>query len=138
MAEVIREFMGEIKVGTFPVGAALVERGQVLQKSATGTVTHSAGADTERFAGFAEDTVDNSAGSAGDQQVRVIEDGIVKLVVGGADVGAAIGDPVYCDGVNSCVDANTSDLPVGYLYMQVSGTTWWVKFHGAGLGADIA
>ncbi|KQT10971.1 hypothetical protein [Ramlibacter sp. Leaf400] len=78
----------------FPVIAAdmIYEGAAVGLVDASGHARPLANAD--RFAGFAEAKADNSAGSAADINVRVVESGKVQLAVTGAVI-TDVGQPVY-------------------------------------------
>ena len=67
---------------------------------------------TDKFAGFAEAKVDNSAGAAAAINVRVIADGLIQLTVTGAVI-TDVGQPVYA------TDDNTFSMVSGGVFIGI-------------------
>lgn len=77
------------------------------------------------FAGVAEETVDNSAGSAGDKEIKVRMNGVVSAVAGFSAAQTNVGDEVVGDD-NQTVDLaanNTNDVYVGRIVRVVSASS---------------
>jgi len=90
------------------------------------------------FLGFAEDHQDNSAGSAGDLDVKVRSQGVVKLAVTGVTGVGDVGEPVYAsDDGTFTLTASTNTL-VGTVQRHVSGTTCMVTFASSTLQRKAA
>jgi len=88
-------------------------------------------ADTgEGFAGFIEKGSDNSAGSAGDKNLRIRQRGIVKLSVANTSAVTNINDAVYASDGNTFTTASTGNLQIGKVIRWISGTTCMVYFEG--------
>lgn len=88
-------------------------------------------ADTgDGFAGFCEKQCDNSAGAAGDKNVRVRTRGYVKLSVATASAVTNVSDAVYASDGNTFTLASTSNLQIGKVHRWVTGTTCIVYFEG--------
>lgn len=80
------------------------------------------------FCGFAVERADNSSGSAGDINVKVIERGYIKASVTGV---TGVGDKnslVYMSDDNTFTLTSTSNSHVGWISRHVSGTTAIVRF----------
>jgi hypothetical protein len=78
----------------YPMAAVKIPKGVLVNINAAGYATNATDAAGETFAGVAYETVDNSAGSPGDQAVRVQTTGTFTFVDGGGngaqtDVGVA-------------------------------------------------
>jgi len=112
-----------------PVDAAttIFEGAAVGENASTGLARPLVSGDT--FLGFAAAKSDNSAGAAGDQVVRVMKRGTVKLsvttVAGVADLGATVNasdDDTFLLGAGSAI---------GKVGRHISGTTCMVRFEAA-------
>lgn len=83
---------------------------------------------TDVFIGFAEKTVDNSGGSAGDVNVRVRQKGTVQLTVAGVVDVDDMGELVYTtDDDTFTLTVGTNPI-IGRIVRHVSGTTAMVHF----------
>lgn len=81
----------------------------------------------DKFGGFAEAKADNSAGSAADINVQVIESGEIELSVSGAVI-TDVGQPVYASDDNTFVFTPTSGVFVGFVRRFVSSGVAVVAF----------
>jgi len=82
------------EVIAYPMAAVKIPKGALVSINASGYATNATDAAGETFAGVAYETVDNSAGSAGDLSIRVHTTGTFVFVDGGGngaqtDVGVA-------------------------------------------------
>lgn len=80
-----------------------------------------------RFAGFAEATVDNSLGAASALDVRVIESGKIQLAVSGAVI-TDVGQPVYATDDDTFGFTPVSGSFIGRVHRYVSAGVVVVKF----------
>lgn len=85
----------------------------------------------DRFAGFAESKADNSAGSAADIDVRVVESGKVQLDVTGVLI-TDVGQPVYASDDNAFTLNPASGVFVGFVHRFVSAGVAIVRFDAMG------
>ncbi len=90
------------------------------------------------FAGIADETVNATGDSSGDEKVKCQTQGVFEFTIAGTVSQAKVGDPVY---VNNTSDNSTltltaandgSDCVVGYLVGYVSATKGLVAISGAG------
>ncbi len=81
----------------------------------------------DRFGGFAEATVDNSAGAAAATRVRVIESGKMQLAVAGAVI-TDVGQPVYATDDDTFVFSPVAAVFVGFVHRFVSAGVVIVSF----------
>ena len=81
----------------------------------------------DRFAGFAQDKCDNSAGTAAAKNVRVDRKGVVKLSVSGAVI-TDINQPVYATDDNTFVFLPTGAVFIGYVKRFVSSGVVEVEY----------
>lgn len=81
----------------------------------------------DRFAGFAEAKADNSAGSAADINVRVVESGKVQLSVSGAVI-TDVGLPVYATDDNAFTFNPAGGAFIGFMHRYVSSGVAIVAF----------
>lgn len=84
-------------------------------------------ATTDIFAGFAEAKADNSAGAAGDINVRVISKGEIELPVTGAVI-TSFRAPVYASDDNTFTTTASTNVFVGYIKRFVSTARAVVAF----------
>lgn len=92
----------------------LVE-GALLIINATGFAVNAADTASTIFAGVADETVDNSGGSAGDKQIKVRRNGVFTVKFGGTATQATVGK-IVCAVDNQTVDlasVTTNDVIVG-------------------------
>lgn len=117
--------LGEI--GEIPVIAAdIIYEGAAVGDNGSGYARPLAAADP--FLGFAESTVDNSAGAAGDKRVRVRERGKVVLAVVGASGVGDVGEVVYASDDDTFTLTSSGNTPIGKVARHISGTTCLVYF----------
>jgi hypothetical protein len=81
----------------------------------------------DRFAGFAIQKADNSAGSAADINVRTVQTGEVQLSVSGAVI-TDVGQPVYATDDNTFVFSPVGGVFVGFVKRFVSSGVVVVSF----------
>lgn len=107
----------------FLCGVDVVYQGGLVMLNAGYAV---AGADTASciFCGVAKETVDNSAGSAGDKSVGVYTSGVFSFAASGAAVATWVGQKVFIvDDQTVALAATTSnDVLVGRCVKVVSAT----------------
>lgn len=72
------------------------------------------------FVGFAKAKADNSAGSAGDINARVITDGEIELVITGLDDNNDIGDEVYASDDTTFTLTASGSVAIGRVSQIVS------------------
>lgn len=70
---------------SYKMAAVKIPKGALVNINAAGYATNSTDAASETFAGVAYETVDNSAGSAGDKEIRVDTTGTFVFVDGGGN-----------------------------------------------------
>lgn len=93
---------------------------------------------TKAFLGFAEETVDNSAGAAGAKSVRVRTRGVIRLTVAGATAITANDRPaVYALDDNSFTLTATSASLVGYVRRWLASTDCLVEFDALAVKAAL-
>lgn len=85
-------------------------------------------ANPNRFVGFAEEQVDNSAGSAAAKNVRVIESGKIQLSVSGAVI-TDVGQPVYATDDDTFVFSPVGGMFIGFAHRFVSSGVMVVDFN---------
>lgn len=85
------------------------------------------------FAGFAERKADNSAGAAGDINVRVRQRGKTVLDVVGVTAVTDEGSTVYASDDDTFTLTSTSNSPIGKIVRWISGTKCVVAFEAASL-----
>lgn len=78
------------------------------------------------FRGFAEKQVDNSAGSAGDLDVRLISKGLIQVTLTGVAI-TDVGRPVQATDDNTFVFAGVGSY-IGHVYRYVASNTAVVVF----------
>lgn len=85
----------------------------------------------DTFLGFAEESPDNSSGSAGDKTVAIRQRGSVQVAVTGATSATANGTAVYASDGNTFTTSSTGNSSVGKVEAWLTGTTCRVYFEGA-------
>lgn len=103
----------------------IYEGGAVGLVAATGYARPLSGGDA--FAGFAEAKADNSAGSAGDINVRTVKRGQVQLSVSGAVI-TDVGQPVYATDDDTFVFSPVGGSFVGFVKRWVESGVVVVEF----------
>lgn len=81
----------------------------------------------DRFAGFAEEQADNSAGAAAAINVRAIESGKIQLAVSGAVI-TDVGQPVYATDDDTFVFSPVGGVFIGFVHRFVSSGIVIVRF----------
>lgn len=110
------------------LGAVKVFKGSNLNYNASGFAVKSSDTASEAFAGVAMETVDNSAGTAGDKYVRVWKEGVFSMTASGATQ-AWVGQNVCAvdDNVVALAATTTNDVIVGRVVGFISATEVRVK-----------
>lgn len=114
------------KLNELPVIAAdIIYEGAMVGDNGSGYARPLVAGDP--FRGIAERKVDNTAGSAGDKNIRVRNEGLVELAVGSVaitDVGAA----VYASDDDTFVLTQSTNTRIGYVHRFVSSGVAIVAF----------
>lgn len=84
-------------------------------------------ASPNRFAGFAEQRADNSAGAAAAIRVEVVESGKIELAVSGAGI-TDVGQPVYATDDDTFGFSPVSGVFIGFVHRFVSAGIVVVEF----------
>jgi len=108
---------------SFPVVASdIIYKGAICKINAAGYLAPMAAEAGAAFAGMAWEKVDNSAGSAGDENCRVQRVGIFEMVTSGA-AQSAVGSIVYAsDDQTVSTTQGTNELAVGRIIEVISAT----------------
>jgi len=114
----------------YPVIASdIIYEGAAVGENASGYSRPLVAADV--FQGFAQEQVDNSAGSAGDKRVRVLTRGRIKLAITSIAITANDRPAVYAsDDATFTLTASTNSL-IGYVSRWVSTGIAIVEFDAA-------
>ena len=113
------------EVISYPMAAVKIPKGALVNINAAGFATNSTDAASETFAGVAYETVDNSAGNAGDLAIRVQTTGTFVFVDGGGngaqtDVGIAF----HVSDNQTVTDAATTyNIVAGVAVESISATS---------------
>lgn len=86
---------------------------------------------SDPFWGFAERKCDNSAGSAGDKNVRLVQKGAIVLTVAGASAVTDIGLAVYATDDATFTLTASGATQIGKVLRWVTSTTCVVYFESA-------
>ena len=113
------------EVIAYPIAAVKIPKGALVNINAAGFATNATDAASETFAGVAYETVDNSAGSAGDTSIRVQTTGTYVFVDGGGngdqtDIGL---DFHIVDNQTVTDAATTNSLAAGTAVESISATS---------------
>lgn len=110
------------------LAAVKVFKGANVSFNAAGYAKGSADTASENFAGVAMETVDNSAGAAGDKFIRIWREGVSSMTCAGATQ-AWVGQDVYAvdDQTVALAATTTNDVKVGKVVGFVSATEVRVK-----------
>lgn len=120
-------------INEFPVIASdIIYEGAAAGGNGSGYARPLAAGDP--FLGFARLKVDNSAGAAGDKNVRVNKRGKIKLSVSGAVI-TDVGQPVYASDDDTFVFSPVGNSFIGMIYRWVSSGVVIVEYD-AGPMAD--
>lgn len=87
------------------------------------------------FRGFALEKVDNTAGSAGDKNVKLLREGKVQLSISGLAI-TDVGKDVYASDDNTFTLTRSTNTRIGYVYRYVSSGVGIVAFSDAE-GAEV-
>lgn len=82
----------------------------------------------DAFAGFAYETADNAAGSAGDKTVRVKSKGKVTLSIAGLTITSNAHPPVYASDDDTFTLTSTGNTKIGWVSRWVSTGVAVVEF----------
>lgn len=91
------------------------------------------GATPDIFHGFADETVDNSAGAAAAKSVRVRSQGIVQLAVANEPANNWLGATVYASDDDTFTFTSTNNVSIGKAIRKVSAGVYMVAFEAAAL-----
>jgi hypothetical protein len=119
---------------SYKMAAVSILEGALVSINSAGYATNATDAASEIFVGVAEESVDNSAGSAGDEEIKVRIGGVVEVVAATSLAQTNVSDQVYVAD-NQTVDlaANlTNDVLVGRIVEVVTATKLRVALVGAG------
>lgn len=118
---------------SMPLAAVKVFKGSLLANNTSGYVTKAADTASFTLAGIAYEQVDNSAGAAGDKNVRVERRGVFELNFSGTATQATVGLPVYMvdDNTVALAATTTNDVMVGRVVSFVSATKVRVELSAA-------
>jgi len=105
-------------INELPVIAAdIIYEGAAVGDNASGYARPLVAGDP--FRGFAEKKADNSSGSAGDINVRVLSKGKVKLAISSLAI-TDVGKDVYASDDNTFTLTKSTNTRIGYVYRWVS------------------
>jgi hypothetical protein len=110
---------------SYPMAAVKIPKGALVSISAAGYATNATDAAGETFAGVAYETVDNSAGNAGDLSIRVETSGTFVFVDGGGNGAQTdVGVEFLVVDNQTVTDAATShNLKAGIAVESISSTS---------------
>jgi 3D (Asp-Asp-Asp) domain-containing protein len=113
------------EVISYPMAAVKIPKGALVSINAAGYATNSTDTAGETFAGVAYETVDNSAGNAGDLSIRVQTTGTFVFVDGGGngaqtDVGVTF---KVVDNQTVTDASTTNNLVAGIAVESISATS---------------
>ena len=111
------------------IAADIIYEGAAVGENGSGYFRPLVAADP--FAGFAERTVDNSAGAAGALNVRVKPRGRVILPVVGVTAVTDEGATVYASDDDTFTLTSTSNSAIGKITRYISGTTVEVYYEAS-------
>ncbi len=111
------------------IAADIIYEGAAVGENGSGYFRPLVAADP--FAGFAERTVDNSAGAAGAVNVRVKPRGRVILPVVGVTAVTDEGATVYASDDDTFTLTSTGNSAIGKITRYISGTTVEVYYEAA-------
>ena len=108
----------------YPIAAVKIPKGALVSINSSGFATNASDTASETFAGVAYETVDNSAGNAGDTSIKVQSTGTFVFVDGGGngaqtDVGVAFH---VVDNQTVTDAATTANLVAGVAVASISAT----------------
>jgi hypothetical protein len=120
------------EVVSYLMGATKIYKGtMVFLRIADGyAYAGRAGTSTDIFVGIADETVDNSAGSAGSARIRVLKSGTYEFALGSI-AQTDLGLPVYALYDNEVTKTATYNVLVGYVQEMVDSATARVRIDAA-------
>lgn len=108
------------------MAAVKIFQGALVMINAAGYVTNASDA-AGFFAGIAVETVDNSAGAAGDKEIRVYKRGNA-LLIGSGFAQADVGEVILASANDTVTKTSAANRPiVGVCVEVVSATKIWVE-----------
>lgn len=123
---------------SFPMAAAKIYKGALLKINAAGFLAPAAPEAGSQFAGIAYESVDNSAGAAGDLECRAMQNNL-HVCKGSGFAAADVGSQVFAtdDDVVTLTEGTTSKQKVGKIIRVLSATEVLVKIEPfTGIGAS--
>ena len=113
----------------YKMAAVKIPKGALVNISALGYATNASDTASETFAGVAYETVDNSAGSAGDKLIRVETEGTFEFVdSGGNGAQTDVGVEFKVADNQSVTDASTSNsIKAGICVESVDANTTRIR-----------
>lgn len=115
-------------------GATIYEGATIEDESGNGYAKPFDGTGTSGFLGFAYRGIDNSSGSSGDVNVRLVSQGVIKMPVVGASGVTDVSQVVYADtDDNTLTLTSTDNMPIGKVHRWISGTECMVFFQSDAL-----
>lgn len=112
------------EVLSFPMAAVQIYEGALVSVNAAGYLTNTSDAADDVFVGVAEESVDNSGGSAGDLSCTVRRSGVLDVVANHTAAQTDVGQLAYAlDNQTIDLAANlTNDVVVGRIVEFVSSS----------------
>lgn len=122
------------RVLSYKMAAVKILEGALVSVNSSGYATNATDAANDVFVGVADQTVDNSAGSAGDKEIQVRIGETVEVVANFSAAQTNVTDQVYAlDNQTVDLAANlTNDVLVGRIVEVVSSSKLRVALVGAG------
>lgn len=130
----------DVNILQHPMAAVKIYDGALVKQNAAGFLDNCAAEKGAVFAGVSIQTLDNSAGAAGDKKLRLYKNGIV-LLTGTGFAQTDVGQAVYATDENTITKTNAADKQlVGVIDEYFSSTQVWVRLITSqhGLEATIA
>lgn len=115
----------EGKLKSYPAAVDIIYKGGLVAINAAGYACPAADTLGLRVVGIADEKVDNSAGSAGDKDVRVRQGCLAKLVATSITQ-AMLCQIMYVADDQTFDDASVNLVPAGILVEYVSATSGWI------------
>lgn len=109
-------------LGSFPMAAVQSYGGSFLSINSSGYVRPLNTSDS-KFAGMTQQEIDNSAGSAGDEDLVVIRRGIVEVIVDGVDNINDVDTAVYMTSDNDFTLTSSGAIQVGKVSAVLNAST---------------
>ena len=116
-------------VVSYKLGAVKVYAGTLIAINTSGYAVKGADTASFVFAGVAADTVDNSAGAAGDKKIDCYTEGTFQFATSDTATQASVGKKVYLvdDSTVALAATTTNDVLVGKVVEFVDASTLRVK-----------